>query len=86
MYKIQLTKDAVKYYKKCDAVTKKQLNECFEILKESPYHDTNIKRLQGELSGLYRFRVGSIRVIYKINETEIIVFVVTIGNRGDIYK
>lgn len=86
MYKIQLTKEEIKYYKKCDVATKRQLNSCFEVLKRSPYNDVNIKRLQGELSGLYRYRIGSIRVIYKINETEITVFVVAIGNRGDIYK
>lgn len=86
MYKIQLAKDAIKYYKKCDVAAKRQLNLCFEALKESPYNDVNIKRLQGELSGLYRYRIGSIRVIYKINETEITVVVVAIGNRGDIYK
>jgi mRNA interferase RelE/StbE len=86
MYKIQLTKDAAKYYKKSDVSTKKHLNQCFEVLKNTPYHNSSIKRLQGELSGLYRYRVGSIRVIYKVEETEITVFVVAIGSRGDIYK
>jgi mRNA-degrading endonuclease RelE of RelBE toxin-antitoxin system len=54
MYSIQLAKDAAKYYKKSDIDVKKHLNACFEILKSNPSHGVNIKRLQGELSGLHR--------------------------------
>jgi mRNA interferase RelE/StbE len=86
MYKVQLSKDAVKYYKKSNIIIKKQLNECFKSLEENPNKNKNIKKLHGELDGLFRYRVGSIRVIYKIDNEKIIVCVVTIGNRGDIYK
>jgi mRNA interferase RelE/StbE len=63
MYKILLTKEAVKFYKKGDKKTKKQLNECFEDLKNSPLSGSNIKSLHGKLDGLYRYRVGSLRVV-----------------------
>lgn len=86
MYKIKITKEAAKFYKKCDVKTKRQINECFNILKENPNNHVNIKRLHGELSGLLRYRIGSIRIIFSINEEEVTVIILSIGNRGDVYK
>jgi mRNA interferase RelE/StbE len=86
MYEVKLSKSAIKYYKKCNTKTKRLLNECFKILRSSPLYHVNIKRLHGELEGLYRYRVGDLRVIYKVNEEKVIVIVVAIGSRGDIYK
>jgi mRNA interferase RelE/StbE len=86
MYRILLTKDAAKYYQKSDSNVKQKLNKCFEVLKANPYNDSNIKRLHGELTGLFRYRAGSLRVVYKIEEEKVMVIVVAIGPRGDIYK
>ena len=86
MYNIVLTKESVKYYQKSNDKTKKLLNECFEDLKVNPQSGTNVKRLHGELNGLHRYRVCSLRVIYKIEEEKVTVIIVTIGSRGDIYK
>ena len=42
------------------------------------------KKLRGE--DAYRIRVGDYRIIYEIDDGKIIVTVVTVGNRKDIYK
>jgi mRNA interferase RelE/StbE len=42
------------------------------------------KKLQGEEA--YRIRVGDYRIIYEINDYTIIVTVVSVGHRKDIYK
>jgi len=43
------------------------------------------KALKATLSGLWRYRVGDYRIICQINDGELIVVVVTVGHRKDIY-
>ena len=85
MYKILFTKEASKYYKKCDNKTKRLLNECIKDIENDPFGGSSIKRLHGELEGLFRYRVGGLRVIYRPDKEEVIVIIIAIGSRGDIY-
>lgn len=36
--------------------------------------------------GLYRIRVGDYRVVYQIHDVALLVLVVRIGSRGDVYR
>ncbi|MEY2828883.1 MAG: hypothetical protein RIQ33_741 [Bacteroidota bacterium] len=42
------------------------------------------KKLKGE--DAYRIRVGDYRIIYEINDKQIIITVVSVGHRKEIYK
>ena len=42
--------------------------------------------LAGPLSGYWKYRVGDYRVIAKIEDSQLIVLVVRIGNRRDVYR
>jgi len=44
------------------------------------------KALVGNFSGLYRYRIGDYRVIYQIIKNELLVVVVRVGHRKDIYE
>jgi mRNA interferase RelE/StbE len=53
-------------------------------LGDDPYgQDADVKKLTGP-SGLYRLRVGSYRVAYQINDGELVVLVVKVGDRRDV--
>ncbi|MGV9890760.1 type II toxin-antitoxin system RelE family toxin [Streptomyces sp. NPDC003395] len=55
-------------------------------LGDDPYReDADVKKLTGP-SGLYRLRVGSYRVAYQINEGELVILVVKVGDRRDVYR
>ncbi|GAA2655090.1 type II toxin-antitoxin system RelE/ParE family toxin [Streptomyces vastus] len=55
-------------------------------LGDDPYReDADIKKLTGP-SGLYRLRVGSYRVAYQINDGELVILVVKVGDRRDAYR
>jgi len=44
------------------------------------------KPLKGEFQGYWRYRWGDYRVIYKISEREILITILRISNRKDVYS
>ena len=42
--------------------------------------------MKGEWQGYYRIRVRDMRIIYWVDEENLVVYVDYIGPRGDIYK
>ncbi len=42
--------------------------------------------LKGDLAGLWRYRVGDYRILCEIQDQKIVVLVLTIGHRRQIYK
>jgi len=44
------------------------------------------KPLKGEFQGYWRYRWGNYRVIYKISEREILILILRISNRKDVYS
>ena len=43
------------------------------------------KSLQGRMKGLWRYRVGDYRIISQIQDENILILVIKIGHRRDIY-
>lgn len=55
-------------------------------LGDDPYReDADIKKLSGP-SGLCRLRVGTYRIAYRVEDAELIVLVVRVGDRHDVYR
>ncbi|WP_432249241.1 type II toxin-antitoxin system RelE family toxin [Streptomyces sanyensis] len=55
-------------------------------LGDDPYRqDADVRKLAGP-SGLYRLRVGSYRIAYQVNDGELVVLVVKVGDRRDVYR
>ncbi len=52
-------------------------------LRIDPYHYG--KALKGNLKNYFRLRVGDYRMIYKIDDHKIVVFIIEIGHRKEIY-
>lgn len=80
-YKIKFSKDAQKFLNKQPP---KQQARILEAVFKLP-HTGDIKVMRGQ-SNLYRLRVGTYRIIYIVENDLLIVYVVEIGNRGDVYK
>lgn len=85
-YRVILHKRAAKYYGRQDAKIKERLDRAFEYLKSDPYRGPNIKRLSGELSHLYRYRAGEVRILYEIHEEFKLVRIKAIKPRGEVYR
>ena len=85
--KIKYSRDALKFLAKLDAKSVTRIRTALQGLTMSPPLG-DIKPMQGYDDGRKRLRVGAWRIIFKYgSEGEIeILFVIDIGNRGDIYK
>jgi len=55
-----------------------------EALAKEP-RPAGVKRLAG-MKGLYRLRVADYRVIYRVRDDRLIVLVVRVGHRRDVYR
>ncbi|MDI6600695.1 MAG: type II toxin-antitoxin system RelE/ParE family toxin [Thermoanaerobacteraceae bacterium] len=86
MYRIILSHEAAKFINKSPQKLQGTIKKCLETIAQSPFQGIYIKKLKGEISGLYRYKLNDIRIIYKVNNKDLIIFVATIGNRGDVYK
>ncbi|MEN6567368.1 MAG: type II toxin-antitoxin system RelE/ParE family toxin [Veillonellales bacterium] len=54
-------------------------------LVKDPFMAPNVKPLNGQADH-YRLRVGDWRIIYRIQEERLLISVISIGSRGDVYK
>ena len=66
-------------------IYKKLKNFVYPQLKSNPFFGPNIKKLKGELEGLYRFRLGNYRLFYKIDNNNVIVFIIKLKHRKEAY-
>ncbi len=80
-YRIEIDKRAVKFIAKQPLSQRERL---FKAIYKLPYSG-DIKPLKGH-ADYYRLRVGDYRVIYTVINELLLVRVIEIGNRGDIYK
>ena len=84
-YTIQTSKQAVKFLRNItDRRLALRLRQAIDELAATP-HPPGCLKLQGN-DELYRVRVGDYRVIYQIQDAVLVVLVVQIGHRRDIYR
>ena len=82
-YTVLLTTKAQKQLDKLSDVVAKPLFEAIRRLAENPRPLGSIK-LKGRDG--YRIRVGNFRIIYDIYDKELLIDIITLGHRKDIYK
>jgi len=85
-YRLLFLKEAAEEFKRLDKAVQRIIKEKLELLAEDPDRlKNNIKPLKGEYKGLYRLRVGNYRVVYRLDREQIVIIIVRIGHRGEIY-
>lgn len=82
-YSLKIKKSAAKVLQKIDRPDRLRLIEAIDLLPKSPYAGGVLK---GELAGLRRLRVGSYRIIYEVIEGELVILVIRVGHRREVYR
>lgn len=83
MYELIYSPSAVKQLEKLDINIRERIVTALERLRTRP-ESCNIKKLVG-IEG-YRFRVGDYRIIFDIEKEKLLILILQIGHRKNIYQ
>ncbi len=85
-YSVEFTEDAVRQLKRMDRYTRTMiLNWISKHLDGTDNPFASGKALTGDKSGFWRYRVGDYRIISKVERGKLIILVVEVGHRSNIY-
>ena len=83
-YVIKFDKRFIKLLEKIPVQFRTKIKEAIEELKSNPRPQGFIK-LKGQ-NNLNRIRIGDYRVVYEIHDNILIILLIIIGHRKDVYK
>ncbi|WP_428662629.1 type II toxin-antitoxin system RelE family toxin [Runella sp.] len=81
-YEVEITQYAERQFRKIDRQHWNSLRQAIKLLGEEP-RPFGYKKLKGREA--YRIRMGDYRVIYEIFDKKLVVQVIEIGHRREIY-
>lgn len=84
MYRVQFKASAARQLEELDKSVRARVGRRIDELCENP-RPAGSKRLKGA-SDLWRVRAGDYRVVYSIHDDVLVVLVIKIGNRREIYR
>jgi mRNA interferase RelE/StbE len=82
-FSIRIKASAAKALRRIPAADRHRVVEAIDRLVEEPSAGGTLK---GEFSGLRRLRVGQYRVAYEVMGDELVVLVIRIGHRREVYR
>lgn len=85
-FKVAISDDARKAIKKLSHEAADRVLSYLEALEGTEDPRSKGKPLTGPLRGFWRYRVGDYRIVCEIHDGELLVVVVTIGHRRDVYR
>jgi mRNA interferase RelE/StbE len=85
LYNIEFDRKAIKDFRSIPMPMVKRIKAAIAQLADGPFPSGH-KRLQGHLRDYARIRVGDYRIIYSVEQEALVVLVIRVGHRGEIYK
>jgi len=83
IYSVRIKASAVKALKKIALKDRERVISAIDALAINPAAGGVLK---GEFAGLRRLRVGDYRIVYEVNDGELLVLVIRIGHRLGVYR
>ena len=82
-YSVRIKASAAKQLARIDVRDRRVLVEQIDRLATDPHVGSALK---GELTGLRRVRVGAYRVVFEVRTGELVVLVVRVAHRSNVYR
>ena len=82
-YTVEFERNARKELLALPVAVRERIMEAVQRLAVDPFKSVNVKSLNG---GVFRLRVGDYRVIFSVKTEVLIVLVIKIGHRREVYR
>ena len=84
-YQVEYTKQAVKTLRKMSVITAQSILKKVRQIAEDPFSPhKDVTKLQGREG--YRLRVGDWRILYEVQINKLVILVLKIGLRKEVYR
>ncbi|RNI19871.1 type II toxin-antitoxin system RelE family toxin [Flexivirga caeni] len=83
-YRVQFAPAAARQLRNLDKQAQRRIQAVVELLADDP-RPAGVKKLTGG-DGEWRVRTGDYRVIYEVHDDILLVLVLSLGHRRDIYR
>ena len=85
-YQVEFVRSAEKEFLRLPKKVRERFAEALKLLAISPFSELlKIKKLKGT-EDAFRIRIGDYRMIYQVREEVLIVLVIKVGHRREIYR
>ena len=82
-YELRFRPAALRQLRKLDSQIARRIKSTTETLRTEP-RPPGVKALTGQ-RGWLRIRVGDYRIVYEVRDSELVVLVIQIGHRSEVY-
>lgn len=83
-YTVIVTNPARKQINKLSVVVQERIITAIDTLAQVP-HPPNAEPIKG-LADTFRIRVGDYRIIYSLHDDELLILVIRVGHRREVYR
>ena len=84
-YQIRILPTAQKELASLPGAIQKRIGKKIDSFQENP-RPPGARMLKGQRNGFYRLRVGDYRILYEIKSETLLVVVIKVGHRRDVYR
>ena len=83
-YRVEVAPAALRRLRKLDPPARRRVQAAIELLADQP-RPSGAKKLGGG-EGEWRVRTGDYRIVYEVHDNVLLVLVVAVGHRREIYE
>jgi mRNA interferase RelE/StbE len=83
-YAVTLSPAAVRQLRKVDASARRRIEAAIELLADDPRPPAATRLVGG--AGEWRVRTGDYRIVYEIHDGQLLVLVLAVGHRREVYR
>ncbi len=83
-YAVEVAPAAVRQLRKLDAPARRRVQAAIELLADNPRPPRSRKLVGG--AGEWQVRTGDYRIVYEIHDGRLVVLVIAVGHRREVYE